>query len=875
MKALLLFAAMLFIQESVYAQRSQQAPGRTKTDLHVVHDSLIYFSSVQLGVFQTDGRNLPISLQASLPAATYYSVRQLNNELWLGSSLGLGRLQNGVFTQFNTTLGGFPADTVFQLLVVNNQLVAATNAGLVLRLGQNWVIYNSNNSGLSSNRVLRLKAQGQRLGLVAGGSAYLFENGQIRALNVPTADSITAVQPIAGNEVIVLTKKPVYRVNAAGTVSGIMGINSAHDVQPKGDSLLFLINNRIYVLHNNEIHLWNLIPNGGLRLSPTTVPAFFQHSAQGKTYALYETTLIINDSLMQMDDTENSVNRRYLDINQVKALYLNGGDMFWDRGTTNNARYNVPKEHDTVQSARHTMFALSPWFGGKSNNQLHQTGQLYRQSSVGGLGYRSGPLDTLARPFAEEVRYDRLWKINRYDVEAFKNAWQRGLVQNGSYYPNFDFRDWPGNRPDGSKLAPFFDFNNDGIYRYTDGDYPIIKGDQAIWMVFHDKVPNRTQNAPPLGIEVQCMAYAYVCNQTNTIDSVLNYTTFLDYKVINKSLNTYNDSYFAVWADGDIGFAMNDYVGMDVQGNGFYFYNGEPQDSCRVCYGANPPAQGVYLLKGPTAIANDGKDNNRNGMIDELEEDVAFSSFMYFNNDNTVIGNPTISENFYQYSRGIWKDDSAMVYGGNAYPGSPGATNLTTKFRFPGSSDPVGWGLGGTTQNPIIAPFAWTETNNGSGSSANIPSDRRGIGAMGELLFPPKDEKSFTLALIYSRGTNGPLSSVQKLLTQDAPRIKQWHALGQFPSCLDLSTVSVPHHHGNELNALVYPNPFGNALQLKVANENELKLRITDIQGRVLIDHTFAGALQYELHTQALSAGIYVVHLQQAGASKVVKLVKQ
>ena len=58
-------------------------------------------------------------------------------------------------------------------------------------------------------------------------------------------------------------------------------------------------------------------------------------------------------------------------------------------------------------------------------------------------------------------------------------------------------------------------------------------------------------------------------------------------------------------------------------------------------------------------------------------------------------------------------------------------------------------------------------------------------------------------------------------------------------------------------------------------NENELKLRITDIQGRVLIDHTFAGALQYELHTQTLSAGIYVVHLQQAGASKVVKLVKQ
>lgn len=38
--------------------------------------------------------------------------------------------------------------------------------------------------------------------------------------------------------------------------------------------------------------------------------------------------------------------RTNLDINNVRTLILNGGDMWWDQGSSGNARYEIPKNDD-------------------------------------------------------------------------------------------------------------------------------------------------------------------------------------------------------------------------------------------------------------------------------------------------------------------------------------------------------------------------------------------------------------------------------------------------------------------------------------------------------------------------------------------------
>ncbi len=50
----------------------------------------------------------------------------------------------------------------------------------------------------------------------------------------------------------------------------------------------------------------------------------------------------------------SSSSRSELDINNVRAMVLNGGDMWWD---LNNPQYEVPKVTEPNQPRRHSIFA--------------------------------------------------------------------------------------------------------------------------------------------------------------------------------------------------------------------------------------------------------------------------------------------------------------------------------------------------------------------------------------------------------------------------------------------------------------------------------------------------------------------------------------
>ena len=449
-----------------------------------------------------------------------------------------------------------------------------------------------------------------------------------------------------------------------------------------------------------------------------------------------------------------------LDVNQVRARVLVGGDLWWDPfGQT--PYYEVP-----IGSNKNSIFSGALWIGGfDQSNQLLVAGQTYRQA--GANDFWGGPISkdpsTGAVGIADArcLEFDKFWSIKREDIENF--------VANGT--TTADIETWPGNgnvaNGELPNLAPYFDANNDGVYNYEDGDYPFFKldgeyptdpatgeticndylfGDESIWWVFNDvgNIKSET-NSNPIGLEIRAQAFAF--NTTNDI----NYMTFYKYQIINRSSNTLDSTYFGVWCDPDLGNASDDYVGCDVGLGLGYCYNGDPDDDGGGGYGLNPPAVGIDFFQGPIADLNDGIDNNRDGQVDEPGEQITMSRFVYYENTNNIpTGNPSVTDDYYEYLSGSWLDGQIITYGGSGRGTGPGATTTPCEFMFPGTTDPN-----------FSTP--WTMV------TASIqPADMRWLQSAGIFTLQPGAVNYITTGVVWGRAaTGGPLASVSVIKRAD------------------------------------------------------------------------------------------------------------
>lgn len=432
-----------------------------------------------------------------------------------------------------------------------------------------------------------------------------------------------------------------------------------------------------------------------------------------------------------------------LDISNVRAVILSGGDMWWDLTTS---RYEIPKG-----SGKRSFFCGGLWMGGLDPvGNLHVAAGTYRQS---GIDFWTGPLDTTDANTSLEVcdDYDRIWKVNRADVESF--------IQN-RVDPNYvipqDILEWPGNGNTSlghaQFLAPFNDVNGNGIYEPSLGDYPAfdftganncdyhLQGDQSLWWVFNDRGNWHSETGGvSIGVEVHATAFAFRSQE----DALAN-ATFYRYRLINRSTTNYHDFGFAFWSDYDLGSYDDDYVGCDVGRGLGYCYNGDVNDGSSATpgpgtYGEHPPAVGIDFLQGPRADVGDNFDNDHDFVIDENDERIVMSQFRYYDGDFTVRSNPTNAIEFYYYLGNQWKDGSPMTYGGNAYGGT-----TICQYMFPGTSDPIGWGTSGVPMPD------WNEVIAG-----NLPSDRRGVNCVGKFGFDAGEVDVITVGVPWARDTNG------------------------------------------------------------------------------------------------------------------------
>lgn len=406
------------------------------------------------------------------------------------------------------------------------------------------------------------------------------------------------------------------------------------------------------------------------------------------------------------------------------------------------------------------MFAASIWIAGLVDGQADRIGGIL------GAFDRSetwpGPVHPgVASPNNCED-FDRVYKINRGDVVGYE----------AGEPPSRDLQDWPTGLG-----APTIDADGleiilgaDGVLAHVDaqgvivweerlsfqdrltrkidlpgGERPKLAGDQMLWWIMNDLGASHSggdrSGSLPVGLEVHGSAFGF--DAAGAVGNLV----FYRFRLLHKGLNSLSDAYVSVFVDADLGWWLDDYVGVDTTLGLGFTYNATNEDQN---YGPPVPAIGVDFFQGPLADP-DGIDNDRDGETDESGERLGMTSFMRLLNQDaggqSWENDPGSAQEFYNVMRGLWLDGAPMTFGGNGRDFS----NQRTLLQFPGKPEEGEY---------------WSEINTDGQGGRNIDNDRRFVMSSGPFDMEPGDTEEIVLGWVWSRGSDH-LDSVRKLREDD------------------------------------------------------------------------------------------------------------
>lgn len=575
-------------------------------------------------------------------------------------------------------------------------------------------------------------------------------------------------------------------------------------------------------------------------------------------------------------EVEIEPNKSYdsLDINNINAGIHSDGFLFDKTIELINvglfdikAHFEYPKG-----SGKHTIFCNSLWIGGvDQDDNLHLAAQRYKQV---GIDYQFGPISNSYEGLAFFTKWNRVWKLNKEQISYHRNNYWKE-----NYEPVEAIINWPGNgtvsNGQAEQLAPYSDLNENGIYEPMSGDYPLIRGDQSVFFIYNDDRIHTETEGGSMEVEIHGMAYAF----DETEDNLLNNTVFVHYDIINRSENTYYNTYFGTWTDIDLGYAYDDFVGCNVELGSYYGYNGKIIDGNGEpgAYGVNPPTQGVTIVAGPFMDEDNidnpdgGCDNSINGLNfgDNIvdNERLGMTGFVYHNNQGPITqSDPRIAPEYYNYLRGIWKDNTKMQYGGTAHSSGAGTVGPECDFMFPGDSDPCNWGTDGELPNEGYNQNGkyWTEET-GDNGNPNPPADRRGIGTTGPFTFDSGERQELELAFSVGQGEDGPYSSSQQLF-ENLNKLFQLVEEGEIITPSD--QLSVNEQESNKVNLKIYPNPVKEVVYIQLDSDvyKKFSYRIYNNLGKPMVTGQITSGIKNSIEVQNFEQGLYIIEVQNEGA---------
>jgi hypothetical protein len=538
-----------------------------------------------------------------------------------------------------------------------------------------------------------------------------------------------------------------------------------------------------------------------------------------------------------------------ININNINALISPFGDHFWDFKTPH---FEVPRG-----SGKEAVFSHSLWIAGYDNiDSLHLASERYRQV---GADFSAGPVSTLYDS-NYLLKWNRVWKLNKMDITYHINNWNHI-----GYIPIDAIAKWPahgdGSLGQSQNIAPFYDSNSNGTYEPLLGDYPLIRGDQAVYFVYNDATFNHTESkGEQLGVEIHGMAYEY----DRPDDSTLNNTLFMHYDILNKSANNYHNAYLSLFADFDLGYANDDFIGTDVANGMIYGYNGTPFDGSGqpLAYGEHPPSIGEKIIGGPL-LDPDGIDNpagecnyGLNGLnfgdgISDNERYGMTNSMFFINNGPQATSDPAIAADYYHMMSNTWKDGVHLTFGGYGHP-LVGGVGPDCNFFYPGTSDTTcNWGTqgvqpnGGYNQNG----FFWSEASNG-----NTPEDRRGIASIGPFAFSAGQSIPLDYCFTFARDYSGDNLSSLELLRERTKNM--------IPSLPGLIAIPKTYAGIDELKAepllKVYPNPAKDKVNIVSGLKVKTAYQLYDVRGELVSSgYLLPGTNRLDL--SGFRSGVYVL----------------
>lgn len=420
----------------------------------------------------------------------------------------------------------------------------------------------------------------------------------------------------------------------------------------------------------------------------------------------------------------------------------------------------------------------------------------------------------------------QVWQLNCGDITGHIQDFSDNGVVDAPNARIFGFPVWDNNffdqynnpddtLPTGSQaLAAYFDTTQDAIFNPDAGEFPVVdvRGcpllhtmEEMTWSVSNDHL-----SAPhPSGwaamqMELQMQAFVF----KSTVQSVLNHTLFVKYKLINRGSEALDSCFVGVYNNIAIGNPADDFIGIIPEKQLVFAYNGDENDEDG--FGNAIPVLGINLLRAPLAPVG----------ADLVE--LAWSSAVSMP-DPANLG----PDEMYYLLSGRLADGSPAPNDGLMYAGDP--------------NDPA--------SNSEIA-------------AGNTPGKRRSLMSVGPFTLLPGAVNEVILAYHYSYtpGTT-VLQQLERLFQQsdDIQNLFDHCFVGAENSCdasLEAPETSVRN------NIVLYPNPASQSVSIESLASGFSKIEVLDVLGRQIQTIAYdAPVLTYQMPIDQLAAGFYLIRV--------------
>jgi len=526
---------------------------------------------------------------------------------------------------------------------------------------------------------------------------------------------------------------------------------------------------------------------------------FYQKNNLMKTITTLILTLVYSLSIAQ--------NSTILDQNNVGAHLNTNGIFFNDLSTNANGGYLAPKDSTTS-----VIYSSAFWFGGTdSNGGLHLAAGKFGDND----DYFCGPISTdYAHADYLDLYENKFWKITKVEINNHKLNFDQ---------PNYSvptlIAEWPANGSASigvaNDMAPYVDENENGVYDPENGDYPNIRGDMAVYIIMNDDADVHAESGgEKLGMEFHYMFYQF--NSNDYLDS----TTFINLKVINRSVNTYSNFKVGYYVDPDIGGSSDDYVGCSPSENLMFGYNGDNNDDGTggATYGVNPPAVGIKFLNHDLDV------------------------FSYYTGGNvSPTTDPNAAAEYYGFMNAMWGNSGLpFTYGGTGINGT-----VPTNHIFPGSLSDLS---------------EWSEI-----SEIHPVGDRRMVGVTEGNTIVPNQVICYDYAVLYNRSGGTIIENVVGL--NDLSVQVQGFYDGEVNFSCD--NVVLNTKESSISNFEMYPNPSNGEINL--SSNSIFDVIIYSINGEEV--YSKANVNSKVVLNLDVTTGIYFVKVTQDNSTFTKKII--